>query len=294
MHLSSKLIFAVFLLLLASCEVRLEREAIPLWLGIQLETESSCSAETWQANAEIQELYQAHGWTVEIPIFIPLADSLPIRYPDSLAIVSAFQEMKNISPHIALHFLLQNPFSINEDQIPTSSYLQIVDSILTLLPYSPEKLLFSGYWIQAPGMRTTMLQQFPNWKKQLPTTEIYLAGRPDLLLSESISWDSNYELAVKYDAPPDEQFKPHFRSVNQTLSAKALAHKKKIFIAQTNILGDQKLLLFKNQLRFWEDNVELEGLTINSLYCTTSLADSSTRFGAAKDKDFLEYLFERK
>jgi hypothetical protein len=109
-------------------------------------------------------------------------------------------------------------------------------------------------------------------------------------LSQAIDWTGSYELAIINDAPPDEMYKAHFRQVNRALSAKALEYNKTLFIAQTNILGDNKLLLYKNQLRFWDDAVQVEGLIINSLYCQSSLADSTTRFGLARDKELLEYL----
>jgi hypothetical protein len=202
--------------------------------------------------------------------------------------------LEPLTVQTCLHFSLQNPFRVRGNQIQFNRYSSQIDSILAILPFSPDKLMFSGFWIQDSAFQQALIQQFPKWKKRHPHSTCYIAGRHESLLADVIDWEGNYELAVIHDAPPDEVFKPYFRKVNGALSEKALKHNRSLFIAQSNLLGEQKLLLFKNQLRFWDEQVIIEGLTINSLYCTSSLADSSTRFGLAKDKHLVEYVKNRR
>lgn len=283
-------VFAAICMAYMGCEVKLERENIPLWLGIQLEPEASCSATSWEANEKIHERFHAVGWVIEVPVFIPAHDSNRIRIPAYQEINRSLANFRNLSVQTCLHFSLQNPFRIQADGLAQAKYIQLIEGYLQKLAYPPEKLMFSGFWIQEKAFQQALRNQFPSWKATLPATTFYLAGRHESLLSDLIDWDENYELAVIHDAPPDEMYKPYFREINQALSKKALAHNKSLFIAQSNLLGDQKLLLYKNQLRFWDESVKLEGLVINSLYCTSSLADSSTRFGLAKDFALLDYI----
>ena len=274
----------------SGCEVKLEREGIPLWLGIQLETDTSCSADSWLANQQLNEQYQPQGWTLEIPIFLPENDSSPFRIPSTSEILFSFDRLKSLSSQSCLHFSMQNPFRLRTDQITLEGYTSTIDSVLHTLASSPDKIMLSGFWVQDAIFQEKLLTRFPDWKKRHPASRFYLAARHTTLLSQAIDWTGSYELAIINDAPPDEMYKAHFRQVNRALSAKAFEYNKTLFIAQTNILGDNKLLLYKNQLRFWDDAVQVEGLIINSLYCQSSLADSTTRFGLARDKELLEYL----
>lgn len=280
----------VFCFTLWGCEVKLERESIPLWIGIQLEPDTTCLAQSWQANKQIHATYHPEGWVIEVPIFIPNDDSASIRIPSHEEINLALIRMKTLSVQTCLHFSLQNPFRKKEADISHDTYTRLIDQLLPSLPYSPGKLMFSGFWIQEKAFQEALIEKFPTWKSALPQTSLYIAGRHQSLLSEVIDWEGDYELAVIHDAPPDQVYKPYFRKVNHALSEKAIKHGRHLFVAQSNILGGQKLLLFKNQLRFWDEELELDGLVINSLYCTSSLADSSTRFGLAKDLDLLEYV----
>lgn len=288
------IIFAFTLLglcfLSTGCEVKLERENIPLWLGIQLETDTSCTEDSWLANQQLQSLYPVKGWTIEVPIFLPENDSSTPRIPETSAILISLNRLASLSSQSCLHFSMQNPYRLLSDQIAIDTYISLIHGILDTLPFSPDKIMFSGFWIQEKELQQTLLSHFPTWQKAHVSSRFYLAGRYNTLISGIVDWNGSHDIAIINDAPPDEIFKAHFRKVNQALGAKALEHNKAIFIAQTNILGDNKLLLYKNQLRFWDEAVQVEGLTINSLYCQSSLADSSTRFGLARARELLGYL----
>ena len=86
------------------------------------------------------------------------------------------------------------------------------------------------------------------------------------------------------------ELKPHFREVNQELSILLKKHQKPALIVHSNLLGEQQLLLFKNQLRFWDEDIDLMGIVLNSLYCELSLADTSTYFALGHNDDFQSFL----
>jgi len=271
-----------------ACERKLERENVPIWLSIQLDVRDACEEQAWAKNDSLHQLIKPKGWIVEIPFLFSAEGSQGVLTPDSTAIAEAIFQLQSLNSQLGIHFLLENPHNLVLDAIHADESLAILYQQLTeILPFNG-KIFISGLWMQRDIFRKKLLELLPHWQQAFPNVHFVPSGRAPVLFSPSFPWQTSKTIGIIYDSPADEQFKPHFRALNRQLSERAGPNE--LFILQSNLLGTQKSLLYKNQLRFWSAETSLRGIVINSLYCTHSLADSSSRFGMAQDRDLIELL----
>lgn len=106
-----------------------------------------------------------------------------------------------------------------------------------------------------------------------------------------------YPIAIFYHQPAEGNWKTQAQQLHSLLGKSLMGQPAKqpparLFIAQANLIGPSKTVQFKNKLRFWPPEVQLDGVCINNLFNTSVLSDTSAYFGAAHDEELQAYLRE--
>ena len=292
--LSFLLVSASFIL--SHCSAPLERQAVPVYAGISIDSTAACPRSTLAQNRDIQHASHLRGWSVEIPMLIRKEEATNafVYYEGhSLDTLLSLLAEKDI-PYI-LNFSLQNPFALQPEEISPDRYLTDVTGLLLRTShYPPEVIGFMGSFLDKNLMGDRLSTLVREMKKGLPSFsgQIVFAGVPEVLAAPGFDWDTPDAVGILYLPPGNQVIKPYFRDINQRLSPLFIYHQKPLYILQSNLVGDEKLLVFKNQLRFWEPEVDVQGIVLNSLYCHVSLIDSVTPFSLANDRAFGTYLQE--
>ena len=284
----------LMLAILSSCFPKLERSGVTVIAGISIEAE--CQTLDIQRDLMLNETYGLTEWMIEIPFQVqPYDNKSSFKYYESHELDTILPKLKSQQIPYNLGFNIENPRNVPISQARIEHYLTDISGMLlrtAKVNYFPKRLIFMGELIN-PDFTKGKLKRFVlEIRKELPafTGDILLAATPKALQGASFPWDIPDAIGIIFHEPPDPEFKPYFRKTNQVLSQLLIDHQKSALIVQTNLVGREKLLLFKNQLRFWDEKVVIEGIVINSLFCEFPLADSSSHFGLAKDKQFQSYL----
>jgi hypothetical protein len=281
----------IFCCCLLACQPQLERQGVPLVLGIQLDANSACSLTSWQKNSSLRQQFPQASWLVELPIHLPEKQGQPPRMASLGAFQQAMDSLAGWEVPLYLHVLLENPFRWQKDSIPWDNLATKLEPyLLSFWDAAGQEVFFSGIWVEEKRSREKWSKQLQGWQTQGLALRTALAGRPEVLLDSAFSWPSGQVIGIINDAPADLAYKPYFRRRNRALSQKALATGSPLLILQSNLYGNDRLLLFKNQLRFWHEEVELLGITVNSLYCHNALAEPSPRYGLQAEQELKAYL----
>lgn len=133
-----------------------------------------------------------------------------------------------------------------------------------------------------------------NFGAKAKQARVYLA-HPTLFLhaqpADSLAPDPYSPcLAIAATGALDGDHKAYARQWHTQASALARQSGQPVFLAQTNLLGEDRLLQLKNHLRFWPKRVALQGVVLNTLYPTPSVLDSTSQFGLAHDREFIAWL----
>ncbi len=279
---------------LLRCSEPLERQHVPVFAGISIDSTAACPMATLTENRSIQVEAKLDGWSVEIPMLIrtdDLSNSFVYYEGHTLDTLIHLLQEQNI-PYF-LNFFLQNPFSYKPEEISTDKYLTDVSGLLLRASdYPPEVIGFMGSFLDQNLMGDKLQVLVAELRKALPlfSGQIVYAGVPEVLERAEFDWNTPDAIGVVYLPPEPDEIKPHFREINQHLSTLLQRHQKPVYILQSNLVGDEKLIVFKNQLRFWNDAVDLQGIVLNSLYCHISLSDSTSPFSLKGDQAFGTYL----
>jgi hypothetical protein len=118
----------------------------------------------------------------------------------------------------------------------------------------------------------------------------YYASHPDEALRLPI-WPAFDGIAISYRPPSDSNWKRACRVWHTQLSHLADSLQKPILQSHANLIGDDKVVQFKNRLRFWAPNVVLKGLVLNSIYSVSVFSDQRVDyFSFVQDEAMLETL----
>jgi hypothetical protein len=246
-------------------------------------------------NTQVNDAFGLSGWMVEIPQHVyGLNEPTPpaFRYYDPLTIDSLVKTTGDAGIPYGLAFRLQNSRNFPDEKIDFHLMLTDVSGILLRTePYPPQYIVFLGLWTEntegqslLSGFVESVRTDFPAFKGQI------IFGLQAHRIPEHFDWCTPDLIGIVYHSPPNLDFKSHFRRINQVLGKKLAEEGKPAFILQSNLLGDDKVLLFKNQIRFWPHHARVEGIVLNTLYCDLSLKDTATRFALGNDPGFQSYL----
>lgn len=276
---------------LAACTPQLEREGVPLLAGINLDP--GCGTGAMEHNWETYQTYDLSGWMIEIPFRVSPDPKNPVfTYYATHTLDTLLPQLQAHSSPYSLAFSLEKPPGMPMPQVRMETYLTDISGILLrTVSYPPRQLVFMGAFID----EASRLEKVRDFLIQLKTGfpafqgEIVFAGYPDQLTTD-FDWETPDVIGIRHQAPAHQNYREYFRTQHQQISEQLLAHHKPALIVQSNLLGEDKLLLLKNQLRFWHDSVAIQGIVLNTLYCRMSLTDSSSYYSLTKEADVLEFL----
>lgn len=282
------------LMLLLACRPPLERPDVPLWAGLRLEQD--CSDIRFERDLELFDTHGLSGWMIEVPFTLQEEGVRSgFKYYEAHALDTLIPHLSARHIPYGLHFVVENPRRIPLAHAhATHCFTDISGMLLRVREqgYPPDFLAFSGAFLDSSFSQGSfrpflqqLLQAFPQHAPRLilAGTKEELARGQELLPLADV-------LGIVYREPPDLAYKPHFRALNARFSQLLAQLNKPAFIVQSNLVGNQKLLLLKNQLRFWEAGVQLRGLVLNSIYCEFSLADSNSHFGLAREGEIQGFI----
>lgn len=277
--------------LLTACTPQLEREGVPLLAGINLD--QGCGKAVMEHNWETYQAYDLAGWMIEIPFRVDPDPVNPVfTYYSTHTLDTLLPQLQAYSSPYSLAFSLEKPPGMPMPQVRMETYLTDISGILLrTAPYPPRQLVFMGAFID----EASRLKKVRDFLLQLETDfpafqgEIVFAAYPDQLTAD-FDWETPDVIGIRHQAPAHQNYREYFRAQHQQISEQLLAHHKPALIVQSNLLGEDKLLLLKNQLRFWHDSVAIQGIVLNTLYCRMSLTDSSSYYSLTESEDVLEFM----
>ncbi|RMG19634.1 MAG: hypothetical protein D6730_21230, partial [Bacteroidetes bacterium] len=240
--------------------------------------------------------YRLSGWMIEIPFQLhPLSPQSSFKYYETHELDTLLPILRKHQLPYSLAFTVENPRNVPLAQASIDPYFTDISGMLLRCMkarYFPRYLIFMGELCKPafskgklPGFLAQVKQEFKGFEG-----EIVLAATPAEWLDSDYLWPLAEVVGICYREPPELEYKPYFMRINRQLSQKLIQYQKPALIVQTNLVGGRKLLLFKNQLRFWDEQTELRGIVLNSLYCEFPLADQHTHFGLAGEQEFKQYL----
>ncbi len=280
--------------LLLHCAPRLEREGLPLLAGTRLD--AGCSEAVFSENIKAFAEAGLAEWLVAF-----------VAYPEDEP-AQAWKAFETQLTDSLLPLLIQHrqPYSLSfelSDAVSTASpllhppdkWLAGMRALLVKTQhFPPHRLVFMGAFVESAPARESLrvfLAEIKAGSAAASGSEIVYAAAPDLL-DASFDWETPDLIGIRHRAPPDLDYRAYFRATHQRLSRLLLAHQKPALIVESNLIGEDQLMLFRNQLRFWNDSVDLRGIALNTLYCRMALTDSSSHFALAGQEDLQRYLQE--
>lgn len=269
-------ILSLLALLAWGCSRTLERPGVPIWAGVRLGPELDTLA--LAAHLDTLRAWGFAGVVLEGTVKAT-TDSLAIA-PGQLAALRAGQRAAT-RVGLPVGFALSAP---HPDSMAgwgpkaARAYGVALTELLNADRARSPKLAVAGLnfgdaaaTLDLPSEQPTLLLN-----AQLPGA---LAPNPT----------SDYLTVAAYGAL-DGDHKAYARQWHTQASALARQSGQPVFLAQTNLLGENRLLQLKNHLRFWPRDVELKGLVLNTIYPTPSVLDSSSQFGLAHERELIAWL----
>lgn len=272
----------------------IEQQQVPMWLGLRLNR--TVDLATFSQDLAALQQYKAQGLSIEL-LVEPDSTGLPRLSPMSL------QEWARVQP-----LLLRQPVPLTlvftHDQFQPllarwdhrsrqpwfAQYRQQLLGFLHTLPkpLQPYRVVVANRFDRIAHYRqewdTLLLALRPHTKALLT----YAAHLPEA--DRFHSWQHCDEVAVNYSDVDVDNQKALAQDRNPQLARLAQRYGKPIFIANANLIGDQKLLKLKNRLRFYGET-PLSGLTLNNLFPQTVLTDTNAHFlGLQHQPEVLAFL----
>ena len=273
------------------CDSPPERQGVPVFAGISL-TEA-CNVDHLIAGLSVYEQFGLKGWVLEFPMLMhPVEEASDFRYYEKHTLDTIIHILKTKSYPYTLAFNLENPKSYTTGSINLTNYLLDISAVLLRTQsYPPEQLIFMGEFLNTDLMEDKLPVFIKNIKSELDgfKGEIIYALFP-YQFEKMDDWETPDLIGIRYHEATDEDLRNYYYQLNRKLGSQLKKHKKDLFISQSNLMGDNKLDMFKNQLRFWDQALKVNGIVLNSLSCRVSLEDEDSFFALGEDDAFKDYL----
>lgn len=279
------------LLLLSGClSPSLERQSVPIHWGIRLDHSTS----PFELHDNFEQLSEGDALLVEIPLHADSAGLPVISIPSSI-----FQDLAGMAAKkqvdLSLALSTSHPRELFPEEVKwevgqwfeayrleLNGLLQAFDS------HPPKRLILGNDWSNVEIEAEAWTELMADLRKRHPELRLgygKLGGE-----AHPTWWNACDFLAVEYPALADPNPKPRAMKLNPNIGETALSLDKPILIYRANLMGPYKTISLKNQLRFWQEEVKLEGLFINSLYARIPPLDSTSYFGLQEAPDLLEFI----
>lgn len=285
------LLFVVLSTLAFGCaSPTLERQEVPIHWGIRMDEETNRQA----LEPSFEYIGPNSSLLVEVPI---AADSSgqPRISMQGLAGLAQLAKESQTPLTIALTTTYSTELFPEEEIRDIDSWFfslenDIVGMMSGFAAWPPERLVLCNDWhpvnpetgawvglVEHLGARYKDLQLGYGWNGEGNPPE--WAGKCDFL-------------ALEYPALADPNPKPRAMELNPTFGQVAMDLPLPLLIYRANLMGPYKTIALKNQLRFWPEELELQGIFINSLYPKVAPLDTTSYFGLHTSPDLLDFLEE--
>lgn len=284
--------FFIFLTVLFfySCERKLERENVEIAWGIRLD---DYSKENYSQIQKDISQFDAKTLWIEIPvsqaknsdsIFVPIIDSIfLIRlqnainfFPKSLTLNLSFVQKEGIN------------FHIGNAEIWLQNYSVLLEKTIKNFGQKSDWISLATDFAQTENLHFQWKKIFSSIKKSTKAKIFYTARLTQI--SKLELWENSDAIGVSYEYVHNEKWKPFARKWNKKASEIAVNYKIPILISQANIISEDKVLQFKNELRFWDKDLKLVQICFNNISQKTVLSEEITPFSLKEEKEFYEFL----
>lgn len=275
-----------FLVLVGCCtHIWAGDRPVPVMLSMRLSPE--CSIREISRNIDVYRKYPLQNFVIEVPL-----RTLPeqeFRYYETSILDTLIFLLRSYDIPYSLAFLLQEEKRLAVEQVEEDIPLMDMSGyLLRTEPYPPRQLIIMENMLQIPTLRDFVAELRRDFT--VFSGDIVFAASPEYLKSVRFDWETPDVVGVIYAPPLDQSYPEYFREVNQWVSLRAEKSNKPVLICQANIVGEQKLELFKTELRFWSKDIYLKGIIINALDCMVPLLDTGSFSSLADDEAFLQFL----
>lgn len=258
---------------------------VPVMLAMRLSSE--CSIREISRNIEVYRKYPLQNFVIEVPL-----RTLPeqeFRYYETSTLDTLIFLLRSYDIPYSLAFFLQEEKHIVMEQVePDIPLMDMSGYLLRTEAYPPKQLIIMESMLQISTLKDFVMELRRDFTAF--SGDIVFAASPEFLQSMRFDWETPDAVGVIYAPPLDQSYPKYFKEVNEAVSIKAEKYNKSVLICQANIIGDDKLELFRAELRFWSKDIYLKGIILNALDCNIPLMESGSIFSLAEDEAFLQYL----
>ena len=282
-------------MLFASCQ-SLERQNVPLSFGFRLEIQPN-PLQIKTCVEEMKKDFSAKTLTLELMVVGDSATGLPKISRTSLVEFSRLilgLQSYDFSFSILLHHSNFRPLFLENNKIDTLQWFaeyerEIIEELLPRLKgVKVNRLGLGTYYEPLESATESWKKLFANVRKKTGIPLLYVSAVEQ---AEKIRfWQGCDEIGIFYQTSIEQNDKVYAQKWNAKLSALALREKKPLFIAQANLIGENKLIQLQNRLRFWDDDVSINGLVINNIFPCPAPCDSNAYFGLQKEEEVKDFI----
>lgn len=257
----------------------------PLWIGIRLT--DGCNISVITKNLETFRKYDFTRFIIEIPLNTVSESSF--RYYEKNTIDTLIFLLRSYEIQYGIAFYLQeNPKVQLSDSDPETPLTDVSGYLLRTEMYPPREIIFMEDMLKLPHINDLVKDihtEFSAFKGS-----IVYAASPAFLASSRLDVVTPDVLGVVYEPPLDEGYRAYFKDVNTKISNLCAHTGKPIIVVQSNLVGENRIELLREEMRHWRKGTEPKGIVLNSLECASPLLDSSLSDNLADDDAFLRFL----
>lgn len=287
----------IFVLLACACTAPLERQQVPIYTLMRVDDATPGLA--MDANVQAMEAWGITRLIIDIPLELNYSDSTPMLGTPVMqsldTVLSSCVRLGIDTIGISFTTLSHNRLfpegQISDSGVWLSAFCRLADSVKSRLgKVHVSRVLIGSDWIAAEdaGLVPLLLDSLRiRW--QVPVSYQIDLRR----VSETDIWKTSDEVALNaFFSPNPDSIRRDARIWNRKAGDTIAGSGKPVFIAQSNLLDIEKLLCFKNHLRFWPKEVIMNGIVLNSMYNRVPMADSTTYFGIAGDEELKQWILD--
>ncbi|MDX2246278.1 MAG: hypothetical protein SF052_05860 [Bacteroidia bacterium] len=274
-----------------ACTSHPELQNVPVFAGVTID--QNCGSSVVIDNLDTYKEFKLKSWLIEFPFTLSARHTgSDFRYYEIHTIDTLVNVFKAEQTPYILSFPLENPQNYPLKNARITHYLTDVSGILLRTnEYPPSAVVFSGIWMD-PAFHGEDLKRFIAELKtsfEVFSGDIIFAGFPHELMGD-FDWESPDVIGIRYHEPTDDNLDVYYAELNSQIAAHLIDCQKPAMIIHSNLFGDRKLDLFRRQLSFWPDSVEIKGIALNSLHCEMSLSGTNSFFSLSEDHAFQAFL----
>lgn len=285
------LIGILLIFLFTNCTDPLERQNVPIWGGSVFN--KSCSQQILIENIQYFKEFGLSGWMVEIPFYVTQSShTSDFRYYESSLLDTLLPVLEKTKIDYGLYFSLNNPDKLSTRKVNISDYFTDISGILLKAKTNLPIYIGFGEGFLASDLTEMALPNYIDQiKKEIPDFKgKFVYGTFPNQLTKKFDFQTPDIIGIIFPPPIDEAFKRRYKNSHIRISSLLLKHDKPAMILQSNLLNTNKYIQLKNELRFWDEDVTLTGLVLNSENCYYPFSDNSGLFNLGKDRLLLNYL----